>query len=125
MGVRYRLEKQYGFSRPDPFYYESFLILGRRLRNHVIRQARGRWGFVPGFAVDSYGFQPVADKLPPPKQVNHSICLGSNSAGGVPSPQRLANILGQQVQMRRINRRRLKTIALVKPDGCLIDGVNH
>jgi len=84
---------------------QSFLIFRRSLRNHLIRQARGRWGFVPGFAVDAHGFQPVAYKFFAPIRVNYSICLGSNSAGDVPSPQRLANILGQQVQMRRVNRR--------------------
>ena len=42
---------------------QSFLILRRRLGNHVIGQARRGWGFVPGFAIDTHGLQPVADKL--------------------------------------------------------------
>ena len=104
---------------------QRLLILSRRLGNHLIRQARGGRGFVPRLAVDAYRLQPVAYKLFAPRRVNYSICFGSNSAQGVPSPQRLANIFGQQVQMRRVNRRGLKTIALVKADGRLIDGVNH
>ena len=39
------------------------MILSRRLGNHLIGQARGGRGFVPGLAIDSHGLKPVADKL--------------------------------------------------------------
>lgn len=41
------------------------------------------------------------------------------------SPQRLANILGQQIQMGGINWRWLKTVALVKAHGSFVFGMHH
>ena len=58
---------------------KSLSVLGRRLRNHLIGQARCRRCLIPRLSIDTHGLQPVADKLLSLKHVNHSICFGSNS----------------------------------------------